>query len=327
MKHYRHNLGPAEVGLSLIELMISITLGLLIVMAATALLVSTKSGYVTQDEDAHLQDTGRYALDTISRAVRQTAYVNWDRNEAPITVAAEQSANITGFDAMSLKSKSPGIDSPVSKSVNGSDVLALRFFGVGSSPNGDGSMLNCAGFGVGAPNIAAEAEERRGWSIFYVSEDASGEPELYCKYLGNDSWASQSIARGVESFQVLYGLDLNADGMPDRFLNATGISGLDDTLKLEGATAEEKARDKNRKTNWKKIVSVKLALLLRGTQNARVDSPSLNYDLFGKEYADAHSAADVGVRVTEQMLPAKVRNRMRRPFVSTVLMRNGGGAQ
>ncbi|MGH8806964.1 MAG: PilW family protein [Noviherbaspirillum sp.] len=311
-----------ESGLTLVELMISITLGLLIVMAATALLLSSKSGYVIQDEDAHIQDTGRYALENISRAVRQAAYENWDTNEAPIVLAANLSANIAGLDARSLKSTTPGIESPVTKTVQGSDVLALRFFGVGNGENGDGSMVNCAGFGVGAPGSKEEAEERRGWSIFYVAEDASGEPELYCKYLGKSSWASQAIARGVESFQVLYGLDLDGDGMPNRFLNATAITALDDTLVLEGATAEERDQDKNKKTHWKKIVVVKVALLVRGTQNARADSLTIQHDLFGKEYADANAATDPGVRIKEETLRSTVRNRLRRTFLSTIQLRN-----
>jgi type IV pilus assembly protein PilW len=291
-------------------------------MAATALLLSSKSGYLIQDDDTHIQDTGRYALESIARAVRQSAYENWDTNEAPLTPIAKLSANIAGLDAHSLNATTPGIASPVTKSVQSSDVLALRFFGVGVGKNGDGSMVNCAGFGVGAASSMEEAEKGRGWSIYYVAQDASGEPELYCKYLGNSSWTAQAIARGVESFQVLYGIDLDADGMPNRFINATGVNALDNTLVLEGASAEAKAEDKNKKTHWKKIVAVKVALLVRGTQNTRTDSLTLVHDLFGKEYADANSATDAGVRVKEEALPKTVRNGLRRVFLSTIQLRN-----
>lgn len=319
---------PGEAGLTLVELMISITLGLFVVMAATALLLSTKSGYVAQDDDAHIQDTGRYALENIARSVRQAAYENWDASEAPVLADATVSANIAGLDSRSLKNNTYGIEFPVSKSVNGSDVLAVRFFGAGSGDDGDGTMLNCAGFGVAAALSKDAAEEGRGWSIFYVAESATGEPELYCKYQGKKDWTSAAIARGVESFQVLYGLDTDGDAMPNRLVTATAINALDDALVLEGATAEEKARDKNRKTHWKKAVVIRIALLVRGSGRTRVDTLATEYDLFGKEYADTFAAADPGVRIREEDLPESVRNRARRVFALTIQLRNqsGGGA-
>src|SRR5438034_11325590 len=92
-----------QTGLTIVELMVSMTLGLLVVMAATALLLSTKSGYITQDEAARLQDTGRYALENIARAVRQAAYENWDKDDAPVVATSTLSANVAGLDAHGLK--------------------------------------------------------------------------------------------------------------------------------------------------------------------------------------------------------------------------------
>lgn len=305
-------------GLTLIELMISMALGLFVVAATTALLVSTKSGYLAQDDDAQIQDTGRYAIEIIARSVRQTAYANWDSSEASAPATTEISASIAGLDAHSLKSRTAGIEAPLAKSVNGSDVLAIRFFGSGSGDNGDGTMLNCAGFGVAASSTDEDADASRGWSIFYVAEDANGEPELYCKYLGNDNWASQAIARGVESFQVLYGLDADEDGLPNQYLNATAINALDDGLSLRGHNARERAADRSRRSHWKKVVAIKAALLVRGANTTRSERPANKYDLFGKDYANAYATADAGVRISESALPKKLRGRERRIFSTTI---------
>lgn len=313
-----HRTVKREAGLTLVELMISIILGLLVAMAAAALLISSKSGYTAQDDVTRLQETGRYAIESITRAVRQTAYENWDKDEAPVLATADISANIAGLDARSLNSKLAGIESPVMKSINGSDVLALRFFGAGTGKNGDETIINCAGFGVAA---ASEAEAGRGWSIFYVAE-SNGEPELRCKYLGNGSWSSDAIARGVESFQVLYGVDTDKDGLPNQFLTATAINALDDALILEGADETAKATDKNRKTNWKKVVVVKVALLVRGSQPARTDALVAQHDLFGKEYSDANAGTDIGTQIKETNLPTGVRNRLRKVFTLTIQLRN-----
>lgn len=312
----------SQAGLTLVELMISMTIGIFIIIAATALLLSVKSGYLVQDDAAHIHDTGRHAIEIISRTVRQASYENWDAAEAPVIDVSAVGANLAGLDASSLKSTAPETGSPVSKSINGSDVLVVRFFGSGSGDNGDGTMTNCAGFGVAAASSVQAADDSRGWSIFYVAEDASGEPELYCKYRGNSGWAAQSIASGVESFQVLYGLDSDADGVPNRFLTASAINALDSALILVGDDAVHRAADLNRKTYWKKVVALKVALLVRGAHFAQEASAGAEYDLFGKDYANAHAAADPGVLIREAALPKSLRGRQRRVFTTTIQLRN-----
>lgn len=311
-----------EAGLTLVELMISLALGLLVAGAAMALFVSVKSGYVTQDEESITQETGRYALENIARSVRQTAYENWDSTEAPVVSAADLSPNIYGLDAQGLKSNLSDVQKPIAKSVNGSDVLAIRFFGSGPQPSGDGTIVNCAGFSIPAVISQSSAEGDRGWSIYYVAENSSGEPELYCKYAGDKGWTAQAMAQGVESFQVLYGLDTDGDGLANQLLTASEINALDDTLVLEGASAEAKQKDKNRKTYWKKVVLLKVALLLRGGRGARGDAQKVQYDLFGKDYAASHEAVDAGTTIDEAKLDKAVRNRMRRVFATTIQLRN-----
>lgn len=313
--------GCVQAGMTIVELMISITLGLLVVMAATALLVSAKTSYTSQDNAIRVQETGRYALEIIARSVRQAAYENWDSDEAPVIAAADLSANIAGLDAHSLKESANGIEAASTASVNGSDVLAVRFFGAGAGSNGDGTIINCAGFGVPAPLSGETAEQDRGWSIFYVAS-SNGEPELRCKYRGKSAWASDAIARGVESFQVLYGLDSDEDGLPNTFLTATAINAMDSMLVLEGADEMARARDRNKKTPWKKITVVKVALLVRGERNSGIGTSTVQYDLFGKDYGDAHADRDRGTRIEEKALSAAARNRIRKTFVLTIQLRN-----
>lgn len=310
-----------QAGLTLVELMIAMTIGLVVVMAVTAMLVSTKAGYLMQDDDVQVQASGRFALEVVERAVRRADYVNWDVQDYRAADAGALGAAIAGIDARSLKANTAGIDLPVTRSINGSDVLAIRFFGSGAAGTADGTMTNCAGFGVAAPSDPDTMEDGRSWSVFYVAEDATGEPELYCKYQGASGWSSQAIARGVESFQVLYGIDTDADGLPNRFVTASAINALDDALVLEGADASAQAADRNRKTYWKKIAALRIALLVRGAHLVRAERLDAEYDLFGKDYADAFSAADKGVRVREAELPKPQRGKLHRVFGTTIFLR------
>jgi type IV pilus assembly protein PilW len=310
-----------EKGLSIVELMVSLALGLMAVMAATALMVSSKAGYVTVDEVTRLQETARYAFENISRSVHQTTNADWNKEYVSIMTEDAHSANIFGLDASSLGSTTSNIQSPIQNSINGSDILAVRYLGSGDGEYGDGTVLNCAGFGVRAVNSSAEVEEGRGWSIFYVSKDATGEPELRCKYQGkNNGWTSAAIARGVESFQVLYGIDTDTDGLPNQFVTATAVNQLDE-LSQNGTNPKEAELQLRKKSHWKKVVAIKVSLLIRGSQKSRSDAMQNEYALFGSEYSYANSD-DIGTLIKEDKMQPAVQNRQRKVFQQTIMLRN-----
>ncbi|TDY36898.1 PilW family protein [Janthinobacterium sp. 75] len=311
-------------GMSLLELLVALSLGALLMLAASTVLLATSGSYGEQSASARLDDNGRYALDTIARAVRQTAYVNWDSSAAPVAHADYDSASIAGLDARSLGKNSEGISGALPDAVQGSDVLALRYYGAGKEEGGDGSVLNCAGFAVGA----AQTEAQRGWSIFYVAQGADGEGELRCKYRGANGWGADAIIRGVDSFQVLYGLDTDTppDGVANHYVNASALDADDAALVLAGADAAARQRDFYRRTHWKRVASVRVALLLHG-EAGQVDKMAelgpAQFDLFGKAYAEAHGAGDTGVRIARAALPAATRSRLRQLVQTSIMLRNG----
>ncbi|PKV42838.1 type IV pilus assembly protein PilW [Janthinobacterium sp. 61] len=311
-------------GISLLELLVALSLGALLMLAASTVLLASSGSYGEQSASARLDDNGRYALDTIARAVRQTAYVNWDSSAAPVAHADYDSASIAGLDARSLGKDSEGISGALPDAVQGSDVLALRYYGAGKEEGGDGSVLNCAGFAVGA----AQTEAQRGWSIFYVAQGADGEGELRCKYRGANGWGADAIIRGVDSFQVLYGLDTDTppDGVANRYVNASALDSDDAALVLAGADAAARQRDFYRRTHWKRVASVRVVLLLHG-EAGQVDKMAelgpAQFDLFGKAYAEAHGAGDTGVRIARAALPAATRSRLRQLVQTSIMLRNG----
>lgn len=319
-----------QCGWTLIELMIALTLALLIMLTAAGLLVSSKAGYIAQDQAANIQETGRYALQIVARAIRQAGYEHLNGEDISLVTTAELSASIAGYDAMTLKKGTAELQSPVAVGVvNGSDILALRFFGDRTEGADDGVMLNCAGLTVPVVTSIYNAEQERGWSIFFVANDSDGEPELRCKYPSKTGWNADAIARGVESFQVLYGVDANDGGLPDQFLSASEIDALDGKLQLMGDNAVERASDLNRKTFWKKIRAIRFALLIRGSEMARDDALLDQYDLFGASYSAIHANDDEGVHIEEKTLPATARSRIRKIFTQTIQLRNdaaGSGA-
>lgn len=303
-------------GLGMTELLVAMVLGLFLVIAAAAIFVACRNAYLIQDDSIRLQDTGRFAIESIGRAVSQAGFTDPSMAQRGTSTPSA----VAGLDNRTLKSTSPEIRSPIAKAINGSDVLALHFSGAGEGPDGDGSITNCAGFSVG--HTDANSETDHGWSIFYIATDHTGEPELYCKYRGKHAWATAAIARGVESFQVLYGVSERGDGPPARFLNASQIDDLDRALPSESLPPEERLAEKNRQSYWEKISQIKVALLVRGAQPIRADIPTQRWQLFGDAYDAINADNDPGSRFNESDVPASHRNRLRKLFQADFRVRN-----
>lgn len=297
---------PRNGGMTLAELLVALTVGLGVVLGASQLLAHANAAYAAQMEAAALDDGGRYALELIGHALRQAAAVDPE----VLLAAAEPdtlAARLAGLDASSVARTSPGLDDPLPDAANGSDVLALRFPGAGAGPDGDGSMVSCAGFAV------PQGEE--GWSIFHVAKNSEGEPELRCKYRGAANWSADAVVTGVDGFQLLYGIDTDEprDGTPNRYVNAATLRGLDAAL---GAGSENEL---NRRTWWKRVVSVRVALLLHGARITRSEPGAIDYYLFGASHG-AGDAGDPGTALREAAMTDELRRRERRLFTMTVAL-------
>src|SRR5450830_17649 len=236
-----------QAGLSLIELMIAMALGMGLTLAAAALMGAAKSSYIAVNDGALIQDTGRYAMELIARAIRQANYLPQDDPAFFAIDASALSPGVIGLDNSKLSSSAPALSASQSNADNhGSDVLALRYFGSGTPGQADGSMVNCVGFAAAAPadisHVAGtqHLEAERDWSIFYVAADSTGEPELRCQYLTRaHGWSSLAIARGVEAFQVLYGIAGHPDAPVAEYRNAAQMSAQ----------------------QWRQVVTVRVALV------------------------------------------------------------------
>lgn len=303
-------------GLSVTELLVAVTVGLLVLLFAAGLLVSASQGQAAQAEAAELEEAGRFAIETISRAVRQVAFVNWERGESGVGIDPSAPASIGGLDNHLVTKASDGFAEPLEGAVNGSDILALGFGGAGEGVHGDGSITSCAGFGVG--------EGADGWSIFFVARAASGEAELRCKYRGQASWGADAIVSGVDTFQVLYGLDTDTppDGTANLFVSARVLRALDDALVLDSAGQGARERELRRKTHWKRVASIRVGLVLHGRTQTRRDEAPAVYDVFGQAYADTQGRDDPGTQVNELAMAPALRGRERRVFATTIALRN-----
>jgi type IV pilus assembly protein PilW len=297
--------------MTLIECMISLTLGMLVILACTALLLSARNTYLAIDDNARINDTGAFALAAIGAAIRQAGYADRAGDAPPPDPPGKV---LYGWDDAALSGNSVA---GRTSSVNGSDILFTRFMATSATGAADDNMLNCAGQPSKSAIPPVSADAAYNWSIFYIARnrEASHEPELFCKYRARkNKFSATAIARGVESLQFLYGVDLNGDGLPDTFLNAGAVDALDGGRQTAPG-------------HWEKVVAVRFALSVRGDHKLPASDQATVLDLFGQAYSALHAADDPGVRLDTGRLNKTERNRARRLFRSTVMLRNRNGGQ
>lgn len=326
-------------GLTLVELMVALAIGLVITLASVAALLMARQGYSSADDASQLRENARFAADLLQRIGVQAGFEDIAGGFDSTRPGEAALPSIQGFDnavmppdalpsTLAGDSRGGACGGVADTScANGSDVLVVRYWGVsGLDGNPDGSMINCAG--------AAEGERlERAFSIFHVARSASGEPVLACTYCkaGTDctaaaDWMRAPIAQGVEGFQVLYGVDnvtpntappagdAGTDTVADRYLRAS-------QLVVPGNA--EATRD-----NWRRVRSLRIGLLFRGPTPQAVDraATARTYNVLDGTDDRAASApvysdaADTGARLG---VPAD--GRVRQGMVFTVHLRNTQG--
>lgn len=139
-------------GLSLVELMIALALGLFLLVGVLQIFVGSKQTYNAVEQISRMQENARYAMHVISRAGRNAGYNGCSTGLGPLTntlnnatsVAYDFSTGVNGFeagnsgpgDSITISSENPaasGTWSPATPPDNitaiaipGSDILVMR---------------------------------------------------------------------------------------------------------------------------------------------------------------------------------------------------------
>lgn len=194
-------------GFSLVELMVALLLGTLIIGAATQLFLTNQRSFQLQQNMSEVQETGRFAVEMLSRELRMAGLTRPDGTESGGPVVAASYEGGAGATA--------------------NDQLRFRFYGT----------VDCQGDSYSGASDDALIENR------YSVVDGN----LICSGLidQNDDGAvdadatSVTLVSNVSSFQVLYGVDREmtagagaADGIPfaGRYLTASQVNTATDEI-------------------------------------------------------------------------------------------------
>jgi type IV pilus assembly protein PilW len=231
-------------GLSLIELMIALLVGLLLLGGLVQIYVSSKQGYNAQEQLARMQEGGRFAMDLITRDLRRAGYWGGNRDltaikgepgrqEPPAHTCTTDNSwgrmvdwRISGLN----QNVAPGGYLCATGHVAGTDIIAVRYAGseiiADASVEGNGLFLRSTAFegrimtGTlkgDSPNLIPLATTPHSMPVvralvshaYYVGDsgDTCGTaaiPALFRVRLVDGLPVSEQIATGVEQLQIRY---------------------------------------------------------------------------------------------------------------------------
>ena len=270
------SLSKGQAGLTLVEMMVAITVGLILIAGVIQIFTSSKQTYRIQDATSRLQENGRFAVDMLRRDVRMGGF--WGCNSNITNVSSNLNApgnyvditlsGISGTDGAAGAPDTITLQGAFSSGLNvnshsqaaasfatpvGNDLTQFEIILVSDCNKADISQISNANpasgsvvvnTGVGAPGNATKPPQYPPDSSIYhvrkmtysIQNGASGQPGLFLNVDGVD----QEVVEGVEDMQILYGEDTDANNTANRYVPA-GTAGL----------------------NMDNVVSVRIGLTLR----------------------------------------------------------------
>ncbi len=179
----------AQAGLTLVELMVSITLGLLVLLAIGSVYIGSRQTYRTQEDNARIQESGRYALEVIGRSVRQ-AGADTEMTANPVAITLDCVAPVcTAIDNNGVAAAT--------------DTIRTQSYAGREELNGGVWITrDCTGGAVASGTLVS--------NIFALNGT-----DLRCT---GGVGGTQTLVSDVEDLQAIYGIDTNGDQSADRYV-------------------------------------------------------------------------------------------------------------
>jgi type IV pilus assembly protein PilW len=333
-------------GVSLVELMVSITIGLILIAGVMSIFFSSKVTYFTNEKTARLQENGRVALDLVTHDLRSAGYMGCAR-EVPFTSTLNASASVLwnyalpvqGFESDGVGTWAPVIaagtldPAPIPES----DVVVVRAFQRDgralrvesdlATLTSDPVVLNTTAVSVGSIMMITDCTAS---SVFQVTGYAAGAPNGTIEHAvggANPGNATNDFdylylrgSRVAPLQTIVYYVANDPNGEPALYRQTGNTQPAD--LLVEGvqalqiAYAVDTTNDRiaddyvaaNAVTDWDNVMSVTLAMLIRSVEQG-TDVDSKTYELL--------TAALGG----QEFGPFDDR-RMRMVFTTTIALRN-----
>lgn len=236
--------GRRQRGMTLIELMVAMTIGLFLTWGAFEVYVQSKGNYQAAEVATRLQENARFALETLEPDLRLAGFWGLNTNTglppAPAGIGVTCQGNDARDWALALDRPVSAVDdafdvpgcSPHGSARAGSDVLIIRHAGELTAAPDPGQIQVASDLAMAAlfdggavpAGFGAGAETRdlvvHAYYVDNTSSFADDTPSLRRLTLVKGGIIEdQEMITGVENLQVQFGLDTNGDGSVERYVD------------------------------------------------------------------------------------------------------------
>lgn len=194
-------------GLTVLELMIALSIGLLLVAGIGTIFVGSSQTYRVQEDQARIQEAGRYAIETLGRSLRQAGYWN-------VPLAVEDTSSGTppavsfGGTPLGGAKGDPG-DATATPPIPATDErITVQY-------DWTAGHRDCENNTGTAGDLVQESYSLNGGALRCDGEitAAPGAPG-----------AGSVLIDNVEDMRILYGLDTTGDQAANRYVDAGNVA-------------------------------------------------------------------------------------------------------
>ena len=190
-------------GFSMIELMISLVLGLIMLGAIGAIYLSSKRTYSTTESLSRSQESARFANRFVARELRMAGYNTiYESGLVTKTLVFPAAGGMVAGQVVSGVENSGGSGSIQA----GTDSITFRFTG-----NAAGPIRDCTGT---TDNTALVKT-----AVLFVNDSN----QLTCN-VSPTPGTDQPLVDGIVDMELEYGIDTSGDRAADSYVNASGVT-------------------------------------------------------------------------------------------------------
>ncbi len=296
-------LANAQSGISLIEIMLALLIGLFLLGGLIQMFISSKQTYKVQDAMSRLQENGRFAMDFLIRDIRSAGAWGCFSNTVKVVpllnkgtalfdsyatgIEGEENTSsnkdvLPNTDTLTLRNSvvlldangadvviqnipsSTAADLKVSANsgIEKGDILFVSDCGVGnlfqvtdiSSSKDQDNLVHNTGNTEKPGNASKEFSKLYGtdarlykasFVTYQIRTGEGGQPSLFKT---ENAKTAQELIEGVENMQILYGVDSDGNGVPNRYVTANNA-------------------------NMSQVVSLQISLLVRSLEDNLTGTP------------------------------------------------------
>lgn len=216
LKHYYQQ------GFTIIELLISLTLGLLVSLAAVNLFITNQTTFNLQKGLGDVGDNGRFAVEFIAREIRQAGFVPVDiraNNNWPQVVVADVDFP-NGVDAVVSKNNQSALAAPTGEGKQGgigdSDSLTVQYYTPIETRDCEGDIVPANSYVLIRVFLRADSLAGTGSALACEGGYHTGTTDSALTNFKTDDEGGTILLSAVDNLQVLLGVADTAAGALNR---------------------------------------------------------------------------------------------------------------